>query len=178
MLYVALMSVILGICECKDEYLNRVLESKNYARYYLVMKVTNENYEKEIIVLNYDLYKYLSKKNKNYKNIEKYKNLLKEHIYKGKALEISKNGLKEINAVLLKYDSTVSNDAKGGKHSFISKYFDIDKNGNEARIKSNIPAEKFSQITKTLFEWNYLIGRQEGMMAIVDVKFCDQLVSN
>lgn len=174
MLYFILLSIAISATECRDAYLNRVLESQNYGQYYLTIKVNNGYEEKEVVVLNYDLYRYLSKANKDFENIDNYRDFVKDKLNRKVPLNVPNEGLKEINAVYVKVDSTIINAAQKGREYFISKFFDVSKNKNEARLKPNVAPEKFSQISKTLFEWNYPIGRMEGLIAITDMKLCDE----
>ncbi|OQP54432.1 hypothetical protein [Niastella populi] len=143
MLYVILLSIAITASECRDTYLNKVLESQNYGQYYLVIKVNNGYGEKEVVVLNYDLYRYLSKANTDFKDIANYRDFVKDKLNRTVPLNIPNEGLKEINAVYVKVDSTIINAAKKGRAYFVSRFFDVSKKMKEARLKSNVEPEKF-----------------------------------
>lgn len=174
MICLILLSIVMSATECRDMYLNRVLESQNYGRYYLTINVTNGFEEREIVVLNYDLYRYLSRTSIGFENIENYRDSIKDKLNRKVPLNVPNEGLKEINAVYVKVDSTIIKAALKGRKYFIEKFFDVSRNKKEARLKPNVAPEKISQISKILFKWNYPIGRMEGLMAIVDMRLCDE----
>jgi hypothetical protein len=70
--YIAVICLLLQN-DCRDKYLSRVLESRNYNYYYVVVKAQLNNDKKDILILNNNLYKYIKSKNKNLTDIKKYK---------------------------------------------------------------------------------------------------------
>jgi hypothetical protein len=41
-------------------------------------------------------------------------------------------------------------------------------------LKTDLDAEKFSQIEKVLFEWNFPIGKIEGLISVLNRRPCAQ----
>ena len=168
---ILLLTIFINI-DCRDLYLNTILESKDYNRYFLVSKIQIDSREKEMIVMNTNLYNYIKSRDKQYLNFIYYKDEIREKIKKQKPLFINSKGLKKMNAFYVKEDNSVKLIAEKGKDFFISYYFNVSKEKNYARIKQDIKSEKISQIIKILFDWNCLVGIVEGSITIIDINFC------
>lgn len=170
MIYALLLTVVLNDTSiCREKYLNLVLESQNYGRYYLCVNVNTGYEKKEVIVLNYDLYKYLSNVDKGLKPIAKYRDFVKDKLIENEPLQITNEGLKVINAVYVITDSSVILAAQKGQEYFFSQFFEYKGRG---KLKTDLESEKISQIEKILFNWSYPIGKIEGLISVLDMKPC------
>src|SRR6187200_409826 len=80
--------ILLFLCsyfpiDCREQYLNRTLESRNYSKFYIVV---NAKYGRDstaaIVILNNDLYEFLKTKDSKYADILVYREFVKEKISK------------------------------------------------------------------------------------------------
>lgn len=141
---------------CRTTYLNFVLESMNYGQYYLVLKVSDGQQEREAVVINLKLYKYLSGKSKKLKSITSYRDFVKEKIVRGEALVINAKACSEMDLSFVKPDSSVIDIAQKGRGYFFEQYFIV--RGNEAVLKHGVASEKGESNQKG-FIWMELSNR-------------------
>lgn len=159
---------------CRELYLNTVLESQNHNHYFLVTKARVDNNEREIVVMNYNLYNYLKSIDKKFSNATYYKGELKKRLNNQESVVIGKDGIKKMQGFYVNEDTAVTATAAKGKEYFISHFFYISEQNTYARLKHDIADEKVAQIIKTLFEWNYFVGIVEGEITIINKKFCEK----
>lgn len=160
--------------DCRELYINTILESRNHGQYFLVTKARVDNKEREIVVMNYNLYSYLKSINKKFSDTAYYKEELKKRLNNREPVVIGKSGLKKMEGFYVHEDTAVTAISAKGKEYFINHFFDISTQNTYARLKHDIADEKVAQIIKTLFEWNYFVGIVEGQITIINKKFCEQ----
>lgn len=174
MLISALFYLFFANGDCRELYINTILESRNHNHYFLVTKTLVDNNEREIVVMNYNLYSYLKSVNKKFSDAAYYKEELKKRLKNQEPVVIGKKGLKKMEVFYVMEDTSVSAIAAKGRKYFISHFFYISQQGTYARLKHDVTDEKVSQIIKILFEWNYFVGIVEGQITIINKKFCEK----
>jgi hypothetical protein len=167
------MFLLVAHQDCTDSYLNRVLESQNYAHYFLVLKVKTESGEKEIVVLNHNLHNMLMSRDSSYADIMYYRDFIKAKIKKSEALNVTEKDLVSMQATIVKKNQNIEKAAEKGKNYFMSRYFDVYVKHNYARHKYNISSLNNTAIVKQLFNWNYFIEINESNIEVPELNFCD-----
>ena len=167
--------LFLALCftqNCKDQYLDRVLESKNLARYFLVVKVSINKKENDILVLNYNLYNFLKGRDSALENIENYKLFVKEKLRTNEAININPEELARMGALVIKDSRKVQAIAAGGEKTLFNRYLDVFQKHNYARLKPKIKHIERIAVVKRLFEWNFFIESVEGDFSVPELNFC------
>lgn len=159
------------IQNCKDRYLDRVLESEDLAGYFLVVKVNIQKKEEEIIVLNYDLYKLMKTRDSAFNNIRSYRDYVKNKILHNEAIDINSNELIQLQAAIVKENRKVL--AISSKDIFFDKFFYVSRKYNYARLSPKVKPNERASVIKRLFEWNFFIKSVEGDYQIPELNFCD-----
>jgi hypothetical protein len=159
--------------DCREAYLNKILESNNLAHYFLVVKIRLDSGDREIVVLNYYLYNLMKSRDSSFNQLNRYKGFIKEKISRKEAIEMTQNDLTSIKASLIVEDSNVNATAMKGKDYFLHTYFYVSDKYNYAHLLPKIKVNQITAITKKLFEWNYFIGIVEGNVNILDKDFCN-----
>ena len=162
---------------CRDDYLNKTLESKNYGRYYIVVRAKTNSTEGHIVVLNYDLYTLMKSKDKKLADINLYRNTIKKKINNNEPIVFSKRDIVKMSTKISEIDSSVQAWATKGKQEFINHFFYVSKEYNYAKLKHDVPGEYVTSIIKVLFDWNYLLSFVEGNLTIEEKNFCE-LIEN
>ncbi|MDO6434751.1 hypothetical protein Q4E93_29335 [Flavitalea sp. BT771] len=157
---------------CRDKYLDRVLESESSAKFFLVVKVNIDKKEKEVLVLNDDLHNVMKSKDSVYNNMGKYKYYVKNMIEQKGAIDLDSGELVRMNAVVLQEDRKVVAAAARGKKAFFNHYFYVSKKYNYARLNPHLKQKERLAIMKKLFDWNFLIETVEGDFSVPELDFC------
>jgi hypothetical protein len=159
--------------DCREAFLNKVLESENYRHYFIAVKVKTEKTLKEIVVLNYDLRKSLISHDSAFQDMNFYKSFIKEKINHDQPIDLTQADLDTMNATPVIKNRDVEKQATKGKKYFLYHFFDVSEKYNYASLKLSVKGIQVTAIVRQLFQWNYLTGLVESNISILEKNFCD-----
>lgn len=165
-----LLSIFWG-SDCRESYLDKVLNSEMYNGYFLVVKTNINGRHAEVAVVNYRLYKFLKLETPELSNKERYVQYMKEQIYGGKEIDFSEGDLEIMDAAVIEKDKEVLSHATAAENGIFDTYFYVSEKYNYAQINSNLTAAQRGTIMKCLFESNYLMKVEEGSLTVVEKNF-------
>ncbi|WP_430900120.1 MULTISPECIES: hypothetical protein [unclassified Paraflavitalea] len=158
--------------DCRLIYLDKVFESQNMAKYFIVISVKVDNNEGDVVVSNKNLYNSLRRKDRRFTIFDNYCTIIKDKIVKNESIEFTKAKLTKMNTKLIEPDSSVLEWSDKGEEVFVKHYFEVYQEHNYATLKSDVHAQSIPTIVKVLFNWNYLITSVEGNLVIEQLDFC------
>lgn len=158
--------------DCRSNYLDRVLESKNLAQYFLVVKVNINNKVNDILVLNYDLYKLMKSKDTVLSHTENYKSFIKNKIEQREPINITPAEMSQMKALVIMDNKIVRRAAARGRKKLFNKYLYVSEKYNYARLNPHIKQSERVAVVKMLFEWNFFIETVEGDFSVPELNFC------
>jgi hypothetical protein len=162
------------IQNCRENYLDNVLDIKNFSHYYVVVNVSSRGRVSEIVLLNLDLNSLLAAQDSSYNNKDYYKNFVKDKIYKNEGIEIDDADLEKYNVAIIHKDKYVQSIADKGKKYFLNRFFNVSGKYNYAELKNNVDQGMVPSIVEKLFKWNYFVGIVESKVSILNMNFCDK----
>lgn len=160
--------------DCRPLYINTILESRNYSQYFLVTKARVDNKEREIVIMNYNLYCYLKSVDKKFSDTAYYKAELKKRLNIREPVVMGKTDLYKMEGFYVNNDSSIAAIASRGRQYFINHFFYVSPQGTYGKLKDDVADGTAGQIIKILFEWNYFVGIVEGQLTIINKKFCER----
>lgn len=158
--------------DCRSVYLDKIFESQNLSKYYIVVNVKVNEKEGEIVVLNKNLYNSLKRKDRKFANTDKYKEFTKDKILHTNPISLTKMEMYKMNTKFIDPDSSVFDWSATGEEKFIEHYFHVYKEHNYASLRNEVDAHSIQNIVKVLFNWNYLMTSIEGNLIIEQLNFC------
>ena len=159
--------------DCREDYINKVLQSKDNNKYFVVAKVSVEGVAQNIIVINTRLRNHLQSVDVRFSDSLYYTSVMRQNIDEKIHLNFAKADLEKMDACYVHDDAAVTSVASRGNTYFINYYFDVAPKGNYAKLKQNVADEWVPQILQYLFDWNYFTGIVENQITILNMKPCN-----
>jgi len=156
---------------CKEAYLDKVLNSKGSDGYFVIFKCNVEGKENEIIASSYRLYQGLLSTNR-VSDLASYVRFMKGKLTRNEPISFSVKELDKMDAGSIEDDSEVVALSVKSVDTVLNRYFYVSKRLNYARLNDSVPDEKIGSILKVLFQNNYLLRRVEGAYSVEELNFC------
>jgi hypothetical protein len=171
MLNIVTFSLLLFGSECREAYLNKVLDVEKYSGYYLVMKANIGGKIADISVENYRLFRCLKSKG-IINDKEGFAIFMKGKIERDEAIVLQQGYLETMVAGVIYEDHEIMAYDSSSMDAMFSKYFHVWTKYNYADFNPNLTGKKIGALMKVLFRNNYLIELVEGKFAVEDINFC------